>query len=251
MRVVSFVPSWTETLIEAGVNIVGRTRFCVHPKNVVSAIPILGGTKSLDIDKLKDLKPDLVIFDKEENKKGMAELCESANINYFASHVTSLDSCAKELVNLSELLNNHKLKEWAKLYNEIPKLLKNNDSSRLKIRSAFLGNTFGDRVDLNLLDRCQYVIWRNPFMIVNHDTFISDVLELFKIHLPQNPKRYSEIVESELLTSFCLFSTEPYPFKRDFKKLLELGFKGVLIDGEKISWYGIRNLRFLQKCLSD
>ena len=89
-------------------------------------------------------------------------------------------------------------------------------------------------------------------MVIASGTFISDVLTRFEIelaHLGPAGEKYPKISEEELKKTFCLFSSEPYPFARDLDKLRTSGFRGVLIDGEKISWYGIRNLRFLQSCL--
>ena len=65
----SLVPSWTETLICAGVDVVGRTRFCIHPEGKVGSIAALGGTKNLKSQELMNLKPDLIILDQEENPK--------------------------------------------------------------------------------------------------------------------------------------------------------------------------------------
>lgn len=78
MRVVSMVPSWTETLLEAGrdaadFELVGRTRYCVHPADLAASITAVGGTKEINWDRVSELKPDLVIFDREENPKSMAD----------------------------------------------------------------------------------------------------------------------------------------------------------------------------------
>ena len=85
-------------------------------------------------------------------------------------------------------------------------------------------------------------------MTVGEGTFISDVFSLIDIKFPGREK-YPKIAEDELKNSYCLFSSEPYPFAKEFEKLTDLGFKGALVDGEKISWYGIRNLNFLLSCL--
>ncbi len=89
MRVVSLIPSWTETLLEAGVNVVGRTRFCVYPADKVRNIPAVAGTKNWDFAAIKALKPDLLLLDKEENPKWMAEQTE---IPVFSTHITSIQS---------------------------------------------------------------------------------------------------------------------------------------------------------------
>ena len=88
-------------------------------------------------------------------------------------------------------------------------------------------------------------------MAIGPGTFISDVLSCFEINLTKialKDEKYPKVTEDNLKKTFCLFSSEPYPFAKDFEKLLAAGFNGALIDGEKISWYGMRNLKFLQSC---
>jgi len=97
MRVVSMVPSWTETLLECGCEVVGRTRFCIHPERVRD-IPIVGGTKSIDWDKVGALNADLLLLDREENTRSMSV---ESPIEVFATHVTSVDDLAPELERLS------------------------------------------------------------------------------------------------------------------------------------------------------
>jgi hypothetical protein len=106
MKVVSLVPSWTETLIECGVNVVGRTRFCVHPSHVVEDIPVVGGTKDIEWEKVKQLEPDLVVMDKEENPKEFADECPYP---YLATHIESIADVSTGLIHLSEKTDNQKL----------------------------------------------------------------------------------------------------------------------------------------------
>ncbi|MBC7556303.1 MAG: cobalamin-binding protein, partial [Chryseobacterium sp.] len=76
MKIISLVPSITKTLFDLGLgnhDLVGRTKFCIHPENFVKNIPIIGGTKNLNIDKIKALKPDLILANKEENVKEQVE----------------------------------------------------------------------------------------------------------------------------------------------------------------------------------
>src|ERR1022692_4596445 len=94
VRVISMVPSWTETLIESGVNVVGRTRFCIHPKDQVKSIQAVGGTKDIDWDKVNGLKPNLVILDQEENPKSMADQCP---FPILATHVTQISDVGRDL----------------------------------------------------------------------------------------------------------------------------------------------------------
>ena len=100
--------------------------------------------------------------------------------------------------------------------------------------------------NFNLLE---YVIWKNPFMVIGKGTFISEVFKLVDIDLVRHEK-YPVISDDELKNKYCLFSSEPYPFAKAFAELTTQGYKGALVDGEKISWYGIRNLEFLESCLN-
>lgn len=234
MRVVSFVPSWTETLITAQVEIVGRTRFCIHPENAVRLIPIVGGTKNILIEQVKALKPDLVLFDKEENNLVMYQQCLDSGLNCYATHVTDLKTCGQELLQLAKLLNNSDLKDWGLEYLSLTCI------PQSQIQKSVIEGEF------ERSDRYSYVIWKNPFMRVSPDTFIGDVLRLFEINLEVSPKKYPEITESELKKTFCLFSSEPFPFAQHINDLKKHGFRGVLVDGEKLSWYGIRTLKFLR-----
>ena len=78
-KVVSLVPSWTETLIEANVNVIGRTRFCIYPAQKVKDIAVVGGTKSVNIDQLSRLQPDFIVVDQQENTREMADQLTHAN----------------------------------------------------------------------------------------------------------------------------------------------------------------------------
>lgn len=234
MRVVSFVPSWTETLITATVEVVGRTRFCIHPETIIKDIPVVGGTKNIHLDQVMALKPDLVIFDKEENNQEMYQLCIEQGLNCYATHVTDLKTCGDELLRLAELLKNDQLKTWGNDYlNLLP-------VSQKQFEKCIFDGTFERQANYS------YVIWHKPFMCVSSHTFIGSVLKLFGIELNAFEKKYPEISELELKKTFCLFSSEPFPFAKHFAELKEQGFRGVLVDGEKISWYGIRTLKFLQ-----
>lgn len=235
MRVVSFVPSWTETLIESGVEVVGRTRFCIHPEKSVKSIPVFGGTKNINsIEELLSIKPDLVLFDKEENNQEMYQICLDHGLSCYATHVVDLKSCGEGLIKLGKILKNVKLLEMGNTYLNLQKLSFEHFKKCI-IEGEFVAN-----------QKYNYVIWKKPFMCVSPNTFIGDVLKLFGINLAVTEKKYPEISEVELKNTFCLFSSEPFPFAKYFSELEAQGFKGILVDGEKLSWYGVRTLKFLQ-----
>ena len=87
-KVVSLVPSWTETLIEANVNVIGRTRFCIYPAQKVKDIAVVGGTKSVNIDQLSRLQPDFIVVDQQENTREMADQLTHANHKLIITNIT-------------------------------------------------------------------------------------------------------------------------------------------------------------------
>ncbi len=98
MKWISLVPSWTETWIELGFNVIGRTRYCIHPKNKVQNIPIIGGTKDIPFSKIRSLNPDIILIDKEENPKTILEL---KDFHFFTTHISDIKSIYESLDNLT------------------------------------------------------------------------------------------------------------------------------------------------------
>lgn len=237
-KIVSLVPSWTETLLVANLNVVGRTRFCIHPAKMVGGIPAVGGTKNPKIEEIIALAPDFVILDKEENKKEMAEALEAAGIEILVSHVTGLESAAQFLDILAEKFSSTVLGDFGAEYRLV--MANQNQVSREKFFGEIILRS-NSEIDFTNLE---YVIWKKPFMVIGKDTFIAEVFKIGGVELLR-PVKYPEVTEEELKNKFCLFSSEPYPFEKEFSVLGEQGFKGALVDGEKVSWYGVRNLKFL------
>ncbi len=264
MKIVSLVPSWTETLIFCGAEVVGRTRFCIHPAEKVRNITVVGGTKDLSLEKLIELKPDLLILDKEENLSWMSE---QSPCPVFVSHVTDVGVMPEELRKMSALMppqitdamlvlaqrwtdllaemNENKIADNSKIFHRvapgaIPGLLE-----WVSTPQAFDKNT-----------ELVYVIWRKPWMCVSQNTFIGSVIKLLggKIYRISGDKKYPEFsLESLLLDPdknlFFLFSSEPYPFvnkKQELLPLVELGMCAAIVDGESYSWFGVRTLKFLE-----
>ena len=229
MKIISLVPSITETLFDLGlteVEIIGRTKFCIHPENRVKNVAVIGGTKNLNIEKIKALKPDLILANKEENTKEEVEELQK----YFKVLVTNISTLEDNyylLKNLGNILNRQ---ETAQKFN-------------IKIYEVF--QNFSDMPK----KKCAYLIWQNPYMTVGSDTFIHDILDkvgfenIFKHH-----KRYPEITVEELKAAgFIFLSTEPFPFKQKHVEELQKQLpdsKVLLVDGEAFSWYGTR----LAKC---
>lgn len=223
MKIISLVPSITETLFDFGLNeneIIGRTKFCIHPKEQVSKIEIVGGTKNINIEKVKSLNPDLIIANKEENEKSQVkELMKDFRV--WVTDIETLEDNEKFLSKLGKLLNK---KDLAYQYNQQISEIFKNLSTQPKKPAA-------------------YLIWQKPYMTVGKDTFIHEILSKtgFK-NIFENEKRYPTVEISDLKSAKYVFlSTEPYPFKEIHKKEFETllpNSKIIIVDGEAFSWYG-------------
>jgi ABC-type Fe3+-hydroxamate transport system substrate-binding protein len=229
MRIVSLVPSITETLFDFELTpheVIGRTKFCIHPKEMVSKVPIIGGTKNLQIEKIKSLKPDLIIANKEENvKEQVEELMNFCNV--WVTEIDSLEDNKNFILDLGKILDKTELAErW-----------------NFKIQKAF--------TKANHIGTYSYLIWKTPYMTVGNDTFIHHILQQMGLRNQHvNQKRYPEVaIEDFTHSDFIFLSSEPYPFQQKQVDELHLYFpnkKIILVNGEAFSWYGTH----LAKCKS-
>ena len=228
-RIISLVPSQTELLSQLGLEseTVGITRFCVHPNTWFTSKARVGGTKTINFDAIHQLRPDLIIANKEENVK---EQIEQLALNYpvWLTNVNNFEDATHMITDIGALTG--KDKKALSLINEIKNAFNNLPISENPLKAA-------------------YLIWRKPYMAVGGDTFINDMLQKcgFK-NIFANKNRYPEINMAELHNANCqllLLSSEPYPFKQ--KHVDELSkqlphTKMILVDGEFFSWYGSRLL---------
>ena len=234
-RIVCLVPSITELLCDLGLagQIVGRTGFCIHPRDIVRRIPKVGGTKSVNLDKVRALKPTHVIVNVDENEKPTAEA-----IAQFVPHVVVTHPLAP-LDNLA-------------LYRKMGEVFSVKESAErlcAEFQAAYntaVARTYPQRTVL-------YLICKKPWMTVTRDTYISRTLGLFGLKtVPENAEaRYPELNDVEMdAAELVLLSTEPYRFKEGHREELQVHLnKPVhLIDGGMTSWYGsraIQGLRYL------
>lgn len=223
-RIISLVPSQTEFLHSLGLEdeVVGLTKFCIHPESWWREKKRVGGTKNVDIEKVRHLKPDLIIGNKEENSEeninALKEICP-----VWMSDIANLDDTYQMMTDLGTLTGKN---EQAK---QVIREIRNN-FSRLN----------------NLLDspKVIYFIWKNPWMCAGKNTFIDSVLEKCGLVNAIDETRYPILEENNFPdVDFVFLSSEPYPFKG--KDILELknnfpNSKIVLVDGEFFSWYGSR-----------
>jgi ABC-type Fe3+-hydroxamate transport system substrate-binding protein len=226
-RIISLVPSQTELLFDLGATkeIAGITKFCIHPQEGCSTKEKVGGTKNVDFKKVAELRPDLIIANKEENTKAEIEILQK-EYPVWVSDIHDLNSALKMMEGVRALIGREV---------ESEKLIHRIESS------------FRPLKPLNL--SVAYFIWRKPYMTVGHDTFIHSMLSYagFK-NVFTSLQRYPE-VNSEILKradpDLIFLSSEPYPFKEkhmeEFKIICPRA-KVILVDGEYFSWYGSRLL---------
>ncbi|HKR05818.1 MAG TPA: helical backbone metal receptor [Bacteroidia bacterium] len=248
MTVISTVPSQTELLFDLGLReeVTGITKFCVHPSEWFHTKTRIGGTKNLNIKKIVELNPDLIIANKEENvKEQIEELSrkDSAGKKQFrvyVSDVKNLDDALKMIFDVGELVN--KKEEAEKIIKEI----KNHFRNLIPPKE---GQTSPD----NYRDKLQtvlYLIWRKPFMTAGQDTFIHDMLTRCGLKNSfGNLRRYPEVTPGQIASvqpDFIFLSSEPYPFKEKHMeelKIISPASKIILVNGEYFSWYGSRLLK--------
>jgi ABC-type Fe3+-hydroxamate transport system substrate-binding protein len=251
MRVISLVPSWTETLLLSGVNVVGRTRFCIHPKEHVAPVQVVGGTKDLDWEKVKALNADLLVLDQEENLPWMKE---QSPIPVLVTHVTGIADMESNLKMLAKALPEQAEKltalaaRWKQIAAARPCAW---NFKHIPGELEKLAGTDPTREFQKLV----YVIWKKPWMSVSKETFIGSMLRQFgagKI-LPDFEKKYPafEMTDFDPETTYFLFSSEPFPFVKKKSELESLRRHGSLVDGECYSWFGIRSLEFAEKIIAS
>lgn len=237
----------------SGVNVVGRTRFCIHPENHVAPLPVVGGTKDLDWEKVKALGADLLLLDQEENLPWMKE---QSPIPTLVTHVTSVDDVARDLRLLAGALPDSAAKLFA-LADRWEKLARH---PRLTWNFAQVPGEIEKLSGTDLRQPFQkivYVIWKKPWMRVAKNTFIGSVLSKLgaEKYLPEAEaeKKYPafELSEFDPRTTYFLFSSEPFPFVKKKAELEALGLQGSLVDGECYSWFGLRALEFVEKIIAS
>ncbi len=245
-RIISLVPSQTELLYSLGLEeeTVGITKFCVHPGQWFQTKTRIGGTKTINYDCIRQLQPDLIIANKEENVKEQVELLAN-DYPVWLTDVNTLADALQMIHDVGELTGKQNLA--FSLTRNISHRFKELDQPQTTNFKPILSVAEGQTSDLKL--QTAYLIWQKPYMTVGGDTFIHDMLSRCGFNnIFADRKRYPETNIPELHTSnlkLLLLSSEPYPFKQ--KHIEELsaqlpGCKIVLVDGEYFSWYGSRLL---------
>jgi len=223
MKIVSLVPSITEALFDLGLTeneVVGRTKFCIHPHDKIKDVTIIGGTKNINIEKIKALQPDLILANKEENIKEQVEALMD-DFKVMVTNVETIEDNYYLLKNLGNLLNQE---ERAQLFN-------------LKIYDIL------NQSKLDTPVKAAYLIWKNPYMTIGSDTFIHKIMsEIGFENIFKDRTRYPEIRTEDLADAdVIMLSSEPFPFKEKHIEELKAFYpdkKIMIVDGEAFSWYG-------------
>lgn len=226
-RIVSVVPSQTELLYDLGLDdeVVGITKFCVHPESWFRNKTRVGGTKKLNIDKIRELKPDLIIANKEENERGQVE------------------ELSKEFpVWISDIQN---IPQALQMIQVVGQLTGTEAKANELVDEIVVGFTNLQKATTS--KRVAYFIWYNPWMSIGGDTFISNMIQtLGWQNVLKDQSRYPEITLEQLKAynpELVLLSSEPYPFKEKHIEEIKATLPDAevkLVDGEMFSWYGSR-----------
>jgi ABC-type Fe3+-hydroxamate transport system substrate-binding protein len=229
-RIVSLVPSQTELLCDLGLGeeVVGITKFCVHPQSWFRSKKRVGGTKTVHTDIIQSLCPDLIIANKEENTKEQIEEL-SAQFPVWVSDIRSIADGLHMIRAVGELINKE---------------------AEAHMVADAISAEFAQLTRPAISKRVAYFIWRKPWMCAGGDTFISNMIETAGWQNALGDRlRYPEIELEELKSlhiDLVLLSSEPYPFKdahiAEIKAALP-GAEALLVDGELFSWYGSRMLK--------
>jgi ABC-type Fe3+-hydroxamate transport system substrate-binding protein len=227
-RIVSLVPSTTETLFSLGCGdrVVGVTRFCVHPSDRLGGIAKVGGTKTLDEDRLRALRPDLVLGNAEENTREIFGAVDGI-CPLYVSFPRDVDGALEDLLAVGALTGcRPQAQAW--------------HARIVAARGALSPRPF----------TYAYLIWRKPWMAVSGETFISAMLSeaggenVFAAH----SERYFSLTPEALAEAgpdVVFLSSEPFPFKDRHREELAAATglppdRFALVDGEYCSWHGVR-----------
>ncbi|WP_028100604.1 helical backbone metal receptor [Pseudoduganella violaceinigra] len=228
-RIVSLVPSITELLCDLGLapQLVGRTGFCIHPADVVRSIPKVGGTKDVNIEKIRKLAPTHLVVNIDENEKPTVDQLAQFVPNIVVTHpVAPRDNLALVQLMGGVFCARERADAWcADFERELA------------------------QVEPGRPQRVLYCIWKDPWMTVSRDTYIARMLALIGWSIPAlGDQRYPSFTWDEALlrdVDQVLLSSEPYRFTEEHVDALErqIGKPVQLVDGEMMSWYGSRALQ--------
>jgi ABC-type Fe3+-hydroxamate transport system substrate-binding protein len=230
-RIVSLVPSQTELLFDLGLGdrVVGITKFCFHPNAWFHSKTRVGGTKTVDFERIVALAPDLILGNKEENVRDQIEQM-AAHFPVWMSDISTLEHALDMISEVGKLTNSE---------------------ARASEISQKILTVFSEIKPVFPPKRVAYFIWRKPFMVAGGGTFIQNMLEKAGfLNVFAEKMRYPEVSAAEIISAqpdLILLSDEPFPFKEkhvaEFRALCPLAEIRV-VDGAMFSWYGSRLMGF-------
>lgn len=225
VRLVSLVPSTTETLFALGRGdaLVGYTRFCVHPRDKITPEKWIGGTKNPKIDNIIALHPDRVLANREENRREDIEALEAAGIPVWVAEPRTVAEAIEDIRTTGILVG------------------RGDEGHRLATDIEGIMSTQRTNVPTQTV---AYLIWRDPYMAAGQETFITNMLAQGGFTNPF-AGRYPEVNLDDLRAVDRIFlASEPFPFAEKHRdELIALGVpaaKVQLVDGELLSWHGVR-----------
>lgn len=240
-RILSIVPSITELLFDLGLEnrIVGRTKFCIHPEEKVAGVPVIGGTKTLHPDKIRELNPGLIIANQEENtREQIVELAKDFPV--WVSDIRTLDDAMKLIPEVGFLTNT---------------------SMEAELLTQDIQQAFSALERLEKSHSVLYLIWKKPLMAAASGTFIDSMLSNLGFrNVLADLERYPEVewgLTERIQPDYIFLSSEPFPFAEKHVPGIQKIFpdsKIVLVDGSYFSWYGSRLLpaaAYFQNLLTD
>ncbi|MEL0331001.1 MAG: helical backbone metal receptor [Candidatus Poseidoniales archaeon] len=242
MRIVSLVPSLTLTLFDLGLDassVVGRTPWCIHPTDGVASVPVVGGTKTPNLGKIKSAQPDVVVMDRDENPKAVYEWCLEQGYETFVCHVQHPRDVPDMLRALGRVVKRPSEAEvWATQIED-------------ELTAVAVSN---ERVALPL-------IWHDPLMAANGTTYAGNMLACMGYTVPiiePDGTGYPEVSVESLVQcgiTDLFLSSEPHEFTTQEGEVLLNALRALtdnppalhFIDGEDLTWMGTRTLAGLRR----
>jgi ABC-type Fe3+-hydroxamate transport system substrate-binding protein len=223
-RIISLVPSQTELLYDLGLDseVIGITKFCIHPAAWFRVKQRVGGTKQLNIELIRSLQPDLIIGNKEENTKEDIEAL-AQEFPVWMSDISTFDDALNMIDVLGDMLNRK-------------------DEAELLVED--ITEAFTPLENLGKQQSFLYFIWDDPAFLTGKNTFIDSMLTKIGYKNACNLERYPALTECPNVEPDVVFlSSEPYPFKENHRQKFQEMYPKAdirMIDGEMCSWYGSR-----------
>jgi ABC-type Fe3+-hydroxamate transport system substrate-binding protein len=246
-RIVSLVPSWTETLFAFGLEheVVGITKFCVAPADKVAAISKVGGTKNPDLRAIVNLQSDLVIANAEENRREDIERIRAHGIPVFTTYPRTVPGAVDSILKLGRVLRREP--QAAQL------------AQQITLAVGGIEAALGVWSKLRLRVFCP--IWKKPWMSFNADTYAHDVLRMlgFNNVFASAGERYPVTTLDEAIArrpDIVILPDEPYEFGEadvaELKAMVPpaLSRRVLIVSGRDLHWYGVHMVEGL-KSLAD